>query len=62
MTEPIVKSKRINERKYPGIKGVRPDYKASRVLDAIARNKAYAGLPLEEKKRRNPKKFVEKVS
>lgn len=57
MTAPIVKSKRINSRKHPGIKGKRPDYKATRVQEAATRNAAYAALPLAAKVERNPKKF-----
>lgn len=60
MTEPIVSGKKINERKYPGVKGRRPDYAKTRRSEALARNKAYAALPLEEKMRRNPKKFEKK--
>lgn len=46
-----------NHRKFPGIKGRRPDHKAARIAAAKARAKVYAALPLEEKARINPKKF-----
>lgn len=49
---------KINERKYPGVKGNRPDLKARRKLQAEQRNAAYAALPLEAKKSINPKKFA----
>lgn len=49
---------KINERKYPGIRGKRPDLKARRKVQASERNAAYAALPLEVKKGINPKKFA----
>lgn len=57
-----VKGSKKNHRRFPGIKGRRPDYAAARKQEAATRKAAYAALPPEEKKRRNPKKFVEKVS
>ena len=53
------KSKRVNARKFPGIAGARPDKFAFRKEEAIKRQAAYAALPEDEKKRRNPKKFEE---
>lgn len=49
--------KRINSRRYPGIKGRRPDNKKYRQEEALKRNAAYAALPLEAKVERNPKKY-----
>lgn len=46
-----------NERKYPGVRGKRPDRKAMRRVEAIKRAEAYAALPLSEKIKRNPKKY-----
>jgi len=51
------KTKRVNARKFPGIAGARPDKAAWRKEAALKRQAAYAALPEEEKKRRNPKKF-----
>jgi hypothetical protein len=58
MTTP--KSKRTNSRKFPGIAGRRPDNAAYRREEALKRNAAYAALPEEEKKARNPKKYEKK--
>ncbi len=44
-------------RKFPGIKGVRPDRKTRKIQDAISRNESYMKLSLSEKMERNPKKF-----
>lgn len=52
--------KRINVRRFPGVKGPRPDKAAKRKEEALKRNAAYAALPIEEKKARNPKKFEKK--
>jgi hypothetical protein len=49
---------KINRRRYPGIKGKRPDRKAIRQAEAVQRAQAYAVLSLSEKKLRNPKKFL----
>lgn len=46
-----------NHRKFPGIRGRRPDHKAARIAAAKKRADVYAALPLEEKMQRNPKKF-----
>lgn len=56
------KGKRTNSRKYPGIFGRRPDNAAYRRQEAAKRQAAYAALPEDEKKRRNPKKYAEKQS
>lgn len=47
-----------NNRRFPGIKGVRPDQKAIRKEMADERNAAYAALPIEAKRDINPKKFL----
>jgi hypothetical protein len=47
----------VKVRRNPGIAGRRPDRKAIRQVEAKARNEAYAMLPVEEKARRNPKRF-----
>ena len=49
----------MNTRRFPGIKGPRPDKASKRKEEALKRNAAYAVLPIEEKKARNPKKFEE---
>lgn len=46
-----------NHRRYPGIKGRRPDRKSERVETARQRAEAYALLPMEEKVKRNPNKY-----
>lgn len=48
-----------NARRYPGVKGRRPDQAKIRKEEAVVRHAAYAALPLEAKKQINPKKFVE---
>lgn len=55
-----VKGKRTNSRKFPGISGRRPDNASYRREEALKRNAAYAALPEEEKKARNPKKYEKK--
>lgn len=57
-----VKGKRTNSRKYPGIAGRRPDNAAYRREEAAKRQAAYAALPEDEKKRRNPKKFEKQTA
>jgi hypothetical protein len=51
-----------NHRKFPGIKGKRPDHKAARVAVAKENAQAYANLSLEEKKLRNPNKYADKTT
>ena len=46
-----------NHRRYPGIKGKRPDRKAERVETARQRAEVYATLSMSEKMQRNPKKY-----
>jgi len=46
-----------NNRRFPGIRGKRPDLKGLRRQEAMERNAAYQALPLEEKMKRNPKKY-----
>lgn len=46
-----------NQRKNPGIKGRRPDRKAARQAEAVARNTAYQLLNSDEKQARNPNKY-----
>lgn len=46
-----------NERRFPGIKGRRPDRKAARQAEAVARNTAYQLLNSDEKQARNPNKY-----
>lgn len=46
-----------NHRRYPGIKGRRPDRKAERVEAARQRAEVYAALSMQEKMKRNPKKY-----
>lgn len=48
-----------NHRRYPGIRGKRPDHKAYKREEALARAMVYAALPLAEKMKRNPKKYME---
>jgi hypothetical protein len=43
-----------NHRKFPGIRGRRPDRKLIRQAEALARDKTYKDLPWEEKLKRNP--------
>lgn len=50
--------KRVYNRKYPGIKGKRPDKKYKRQVEAVTRHEAYQDLPPADKAERNPKKFV----
>ena len=52
--------KKVNARRFPGIQGARPDKAAFRKEEALKRQAAYAALPEDEKKRRNPKKYQEK--
>jgi hypothetical protein len=52
------RGQRKNDRRFPGIKGFRPDRKKMRQEEAEARNLAYQALSLEEKTLRNPKKFA----
>lgn len=60
MSNDIIRAKtKGNYRRHPGVKGPRPDRKQTRREDAEQRLAAYQALPLEEKKRRNPKKFEE---
>lgn len=44
-----VKGSKINHRKFPGIKGKRPDRKAARKEAATERNLSYALLSPQEK-------------
>jgi hypothetical protein len=60
MATTTVKGKRTNSRKFPGIAGSRPDKATYRREEAAKRNAAYAALPEEEKKARNPKKYEKK--
>ena len=46
-----------NERRYPGIRGKRPDKKAIRQVEARMRDEAYQLLTIEEKQARNPNKY-----
>ena len=46
-----------SDRKYPGAKGPRPDKYSERKFQAQVRNDMYQALPLEEKIKRNPRKF-----
>jgi hypothetical protein len=48
-----------NNRKFPGIKGKRPDHKSARKAMADANAAKYAALPLAEKILRNPQKFAD---
>lgn len=58
--KPSITSSKI--RRHPGIAGKRPDRKVIRQTEAKTRQEAYAMLPVEEKARRNPKRFEKKVS
>lgn len=49
---------KTNSRRFPGIKGRRPDRKAIRVAAAAERMEAYRALPESEKLLRNPKKAL----
>ncbi len=49
-----------NNRRYPKIKGKRPDRKAARREVAASNKKLYDALDLDIKKLRNPKKYEEK--
>lgn len=53
-----IRGQKQNNRRYPGIRGKRPDQKAIRQEMALARNAAYAALPIEAKRDINPKKFA----
>ena len=48
-----------NNRRYPGIKGRRPDNKVARKEVAASNKKLYDGLSLDEKKAINPKRYEE---
>jgi hypothetical protein len=50
-----------NHRKFPGAKGKRPDRKELRRMEAMERAKVYAALPIEEKMKRNPKRYMNTV-
>lgn len=51
-----VKGSKKNHRRFPGIKGKRPDLKALRQKEATERQAVYAALPVTVRAERNPKK------
>lgn len=46
-----------SNRKFPAVKGRRPDKAAERKFQAQVRNDMYQALPTEEKIKRNPNKL-----
>ncbi|MDE1834527.1 MAG: hypothetical protein KGH64_04270 [Candidatus Micrarchaeota archaeon] len=47
-----------NHRKYPGVRGKRPDLKKIRQTEALERQAQYDALSLEQKMKINPKKYM----
>jgi len=53
-----LRGQKQNNRKYPGVRGARPDLKQLRVKEAAERNAEYAKLSPADKAARNPKKVA----